>query len=330
MTDFLIARSLFEDIRGKDYGEQVSIIKSKAESLDNFEEALIIAIFDSMSPDYKKIKDILIDTELIESLDFNTLVKVHFKRDDITTFLRMLKPIDHSGLLQSMGGYTDKPFNCRKYLFNYYCSHGERLCDLSNTLAGYHFQNGIKNRLKNVLYVTTLNDRADRRGEEAFYFSLACCASPNKDVRCLAMKLLYEVVLKNEGYVDRLIIEQDNFTGKSIRRISTYFGNPYSYIKWNRKNLFKYNKDAVISDYLSDILFYVALMNKDFLPFRYWGKDRIDMHTRFLINDKHVPLSEDFLLLAVERAGAGKSKNSCFIEKLQSIKLVFAGGKNKC
>ena len=95
MTDFLIARSLFEDIRGKDYGEQVSIIKSKAESL---------AIFDSMSPDYKKIKDFLIDTELIESLDFNTLVNVHFKRDDITTFLRMLKPIDHSGLLQSMGG----------------------------------------------------------------------------------------------------------------------------------------------------------------------------------------------------------------------------------
>lgn len=324
LTDFLIARSLFEDIRGKNYEEQISIIKLKVESLYNLEESLIIAIFDNMSPDYKKIKDLLFDSELIKNLDFNTLVKVHFKRDDITAFLEMFKPIDHGGLLQAMGGYTDKPFNCRNYLFNYYCSNRGRLYDLSNTLAGYRFQNGIKNRLKNVLYFTTLNDREDRRDEEAFYFALLCCAASNKDVRCLAMKLLYEVVSKNEGYVDRLIIEydrifdfyiqeaaiyvlsqiqednskileffteiietQDDLTAKSIRRISTYFGNPYSYIKWNRKNLFKYNKDAVVSDYLNDILFSVDVMNKDFLPFRYWGKDHIDMYTCFLINDKH-------------------------------------------
>lgn len=324
LTDFLIARSLFEDIRGKNYEEQISIIKLKVESLYNLEESLIIAIFDNMSPDYKKIKDLLFDSELIKNLDFNTLVKVHFKRDDITAFLEMFKPIDHGDLLQTMGGYTDKPFNCRNYLFNYYCSNRGRLCDLSNTLAGYRFQNGIKNRLKNVLYFTTLNDREDRRDEEAFYFALLCCAASNKDVRCLAMKLLYEVVSKNGGYVDRLIIEydrifdfyiqeaaiyvlsqiqedngkileffteiietQDDLTAKSIRRISTYFGNPYSYIKWNRKNLFKYNKDAVVSDYLNDILFSVDVMNKDFLPFRYWGKDHIDMYTCFLINDKH-------------------------------------------
>ncbi len=324
LTDFLIARSLFEDIRGKNYEEQISIIKLKVESLYNLEESLIIAIFDNMSPDYKKIKDLLFDSELIKNLDFNTLVKVHFKRDDITAFLEMFKPIDHGDLLQAMGGYTDKPFNCRNYLFNYYCSNRGRLYDLSNTLAGYRFQNGIKNRLKNVLYFTTLNDREDRRDEEAFYFALLCCAASNKDVRCLAMKLLYEVVSKNEGYVDRLIIEydrifdfyiqeaaiyvlsqiqedngkileffteiietQDDLTAKSIRRISTYFGNPYSYIKWNRKNLFKYNKDAVVSDYLNDILFSVDVMNKDFLPFRYWGKDHIDMYTCFLINDKH-------------------------------------------
>ena len=324
LTDFLIARSLFEDISGKNYEEQISIIKSKVESLYNLEEALIIAIFDNMSPDYKKIKDLIKDTELIEHLDFNTLVKIHFKRDDIKVFLEMFQPIDHSDLLQSMGGYTDKPFNCSNYLFDYYCESRERLCDLSNILAGYHFQNGIKNRLKNVLYFTTLNDRTNKGEDEAFYFSLLCCAAPNKDVRCLAMKLLYEVVSKNECYIDRVILEynrifdfyiqeaviyvlsqmrkdnskiidfykkiiaeQDNLNAKSLRRISAYFGKPYSYINWNRKNLFKYNENAVVSDYLSDILFYVDIMNKDFLPFRYWGKDHINMYTKFLANDKN-------------------------------------------
>ncbi|MCU0080576.1 hypothetical protein [Extibacter muris] len=354
LTDFLIARSLFEDIGEKNYEEKISIIKSKVESLYNLEEALIIAIFDNMSPDYEKIKDLLIGTELIENLDFNTLVKVHFKQDDIATFLRMFKPIDHSTLLQAMGGYTDKPFNCSNYLFNYYCASRERLCDLSNTLAGYHFQNGIKNRLKNVLYFTTLNDREDRRDDEAFYLGLLCCAAPNKDVRCLAMKLLYEVVSKNEGYVDRLIIEyerifdfyiqeaiiyvlsqikkdngkildfynkiiekQDNLTAKSIRRISTYFGNPYSYIKWNRKNLFKYNKDAIVSDYLNDILFSVDLMNKDFLPFRYWGKDHIDMYTRFLINDKHeIEKINDYLCRKYSCVRGGNCSGLMAFEKM--------------
>ena len=56
---------------------------------------------------------------------------------------------------------------------------------------------------------------------------------------------------------------------------------------WNRKDLYKYNQNAEVSDYLNDILLNVDLMNKDFWPFRYFGKDHIDMHTQFLVNDKY-------------------------------------------
>lgn len=324
LTDFLIARSLFEDISGKEYQEQVAIIKSKAHTLYSLEEALIIAIFDNLEPDYEHIKSLLKDTELMERLDFRTLVKVHFQSDDIKAFQENFKPIDHSELLMTMGGFTDKPFNCNNYLFKYYCENRTRITELSNVLAGYHLQNEIKNRLKNVLYFTTLNDRADRRDEEAFYFALLCCAAPNRDVRCLAMKLLYEVVSKNDGYVEKLISEydklldlyiqeaviyvlsqikkgsekivefyndiiitQEDLTAKSIRRIASYIGLPYSFIMWNRKDLYMFERNAEVSDYLNDILFYVDLMNKDFLPFRYWGKDHIDMYTKFLANDKN-------------------------------------------
>ena len=324
LTDFLIARSLFEDISGKDYQQQVNTIKIKMDTLYNLDEALIIAIFDNLSPDYRQIKKLLKDTELIERLDFRTLVKVHFKRNNIKLFQEDFRPVEHGELLIAMGGFTDKPFNCSNYLFDYYCEKRERITELSNVLAGYHFQNEVKKRLKNVLYFTTLNDRADRRDEEAFYFALLCCAAPNKDVRCLAMKLLYEVVSKKDGYIDKIISEYDkisdlyiqeaviyvlsqmhrnnetiidffneitssheNLSAKSIRRIATYLGNPYAFITWNnRKDLYKYIKNAQISDYLNDILFTVDLMNKDFLPFRYWGKDHIDMHMRFLVNKK--------------------------------------------
>ena len=323
LTDFLIARSLFEDISGKDYHEKVAIIKSKTNTLYSIHEALIIAIFDNMMPDYEQITNLLKDTGLIEHLDFRTLVKVHYKQSDIEALQGILKPIKYGVLLTTIGGYTDKPFNCSNFLFEYYCKSCDRIRELSDILAGYHFQNEIKNRLKNVLYFTTLNDRADRRDDEAFYFSLLCCAAPNKDVRCLAMKLLYEVVSKNDGYVEKLIceyekildfyikeavifvlsqikkeskniaefyneiiIKQENLTAKSIRRIASYLGSPYSFITWNRKDLYKFDYNAEVSDYLNDILFHVDLMNKDFLPFRYWGKNHIDMYTKFLSNNK--------------------------------------------
>ena len=323
LTDFLIARSLFEDISEKDYQQQVDTIKNKMDTLYSLNEALIIAIFDNLSPDYGGIQKLLVDTELIKRLDFRTLVKAHFNRNHIKLFQESFRPVKHSELLMVMGGFTDKPFNCSNYLFDYYCEEQKRVIELSNLLAGSYSQNTIKNRLKNVLYFTTLNDRVDRRDEEAFYFALLCCAAPNKDVRCLAMKLLYEVVLKNSGYIDKLIAEydkildlyiqeaviyvlsqmhqdkqiiiafynkvistQENLSAKSIRRIATYLGNPYAFITWSRKDLYRYNKNAQVSDYLSDILFLVDLMNKNFLPFRYWGKDHIDMHTRFLANKK--------------------------------------------
>lgn len=323
LTDFLISRSFFEDIKGKSYNEQVEIIKSKVNISYNLSEALILAIFDNMSPDYKKIERLLTDTDLIYSLDPETITKIHFKNSDIPKFLEVFKARSGSKLLKAVGGYTDKPFNCRNYLYNYFCSKNDRVVELSNTMEGFNFQTSIKNRLKNILYFITLNNKEDRRYEEAFYFSLLCCAAPNKNIRCLAIKLLYEIVSKDESYIHRIIFEyskvsdyyiqeamiyilskqragnneiikfyneiikgESNITAKSIRRISTYFGSPYEYIKWNRKNLYRYSNDASISDCLEHALLCVDLWDKDSLPFRYFGREHIEINDRFVINDK--------------------------------------------
>lgn len=89
LTDFLIVRSLFVDIRGKEYYQQVQIIKTKTDTL-YIEEALIIAIFDNFSPDYKKIKNILNDTGLIERFNLKMLTKIHFKKMKLKTFKKIL------------------------------------------------------------------------------------------------------------------------------------------------------------------------------------------------------------------------------------------------
>lgn len=325
LTDFLVARSLFDDIRGKIFDEQVDIIKSKIRNLYNLEEAVIIAIFDNLSPNYEYIKKLLVSTGLMERLQYDTLVKIKFKKDSIQDFLTVFSPAKPDELLGVMGGYTDKPFNCTNYLRNYYFENECKQTELSVILSGHHFLGGIKGRLKNILYFITLNNRSDRRDDEAYYFAILCCSAPNKDVRCLAMKLLYEIVssrtvfkkrlieeykiftdfyikeaiifvLSKVKYNDvdivkffeKLIKEERNLSAKSIKRIAEYFGDEYGYIRWNRENLYDFKQDAIISDFMDDLLLTVDLMNKEFLPFRYWGKDHIDMHTKFLKNDKHI------------------------------------------
>ena len=89
-------------------------------------------------------------------------------------------------------------------------------------------------------------------------------------------------------FFEKLIKEERNLSAKSIKRIAEYFGDEYGYIRWNRENLYDFKQDAIISDFMDDLLLTVDLMNKEFLPFRYWGKDHIDMHTKFLKNDKHI------------------------------------------
>ena len=324
LTDFLIARSLYEDITGKTFEEQVNIISKKVGKLYNMEEAIIIAIFDNYAPDYKYIVKLLKETGLLASLQYETLIKINFKKEHIADFINAFQPTESNHLLTIFGGYTDKPFNCINYLNSYYKTGTHQLRELSVVLSGAHFLEQMKGRLKNIIYFVTLNNSSDRRVEEAFYFALWCGAAPNKDIRCLALKLLYEIVRQNHEYRDtliqeyiyiidpyikeniihvlanclqddlniinffkKLLIEEKELSAKSIKRISVYLKDNYGYIKWNRENLYNSNSITAISDFLDDILFRVDLMNKDFLPFRYWGRDHIDMHKEFLNIDKH-------------------------------------------
>lgn len=353
LTDFLIARSLYDDIAGKTFDEQVEIISKKVRTLYSIEEAIIIAIFDNYAPDYQYIINLLKETGLLDSLRYETLIKINFKKEYIEDFAKVFPPATNSQLLTIFGGYTDKPFNCMNYLNPYYRKEGHQLKELSDVLSGAHFLGQLKGRLKNIIYFVTLNSSKNRREDEAFYFALWCCAAPNKDVRCLAMKLLYEIVRQDEEYKNRLIMEYENIvdpyikesiiyvlanylqddlnivifykkliieekelSAKSIKRISVYLKDNYGYIKWNRDNLYNNKSAAIISDFMNDVLLRVDLMNKDFLPFRFWGKDHIDMHTKFLnIGKKEISKLNNDLEEKYKCVKTGECNGSMVFEK---------------
>lgn len=326
LTDFLIARSLFEEIRGKPITIIKSIISNKMKKFYSLSEALILVIFDNLSPHYDDIADIIQSTDLKYYFSLETVLKINFKNDWIKSFIgRYLPLFEKQNFINIFGGYSNKPFNCKNFLNDYYVSgEHQQLEELSSSLSDNCDIDKIVGRLKNILYFIILTNKRDtKKLEEAFYFSMWCTASPNDDIRNLATKLLYEIVRLSSDYINIIIdwyhkvidpyireaiifvlafqrkenqdikvfftdlVEQEQFlTAKSIKRMSKYFGNEYGYINWNRENFYRYNSNAVISSRMDEMLFRIDLMDKTSLPFEYKEKNNPTMYHFFINNDK--------------------------------------------
>lgn len=332
LSDYLISRSVFDDIKDKEFKEQVKIISQKSKNFYNIDETLILVIFDYFAPNYQYIKKLLRESNLMASVDYNLLIKITFNTEYINIFLNEFIPLDKTELISILGGYTDKPFNCVNYLNEYYKDANHQLRELSLVLSKYDVVLNIKRRLKNILYFITISDN-NKTAEEAFYFALWCCASPNKEIRCIAVKLLYEITMKINKYKNilietyiiikdpyikesiiyvlanylnndkeifeffsKLIKNESQLTAKSIKRISLYINKKYDYINWKRDNLYNESKNKNISDFLNEILLIIDFKDKDFMPFRYWGKDNIEMHSEFLSINKSIILEFNQLL----------------------------------
>lgn len=330
LSDYLIARSLFADISKKNITEKIKVINKKIANtkLHSIRENVILVIFDqAKSGGYEEIFELLKQTNLLQFFYKSVLLKIKFEEKDILKFQKVFKPKTYNNLLTTFGGYTDKPFNCVNYLNDYY-KEERQYKELSIELDGkflniepYDLKRKIIKRLKNILYFINIVDDSDKQLDEAFYFSIWCCASPVKEIRVIATKLLYDILQKGSKYRNKLIkeykdiydfyikesiifvlskdepnnmdiikffkdliISEKYLSAKSIKRMSEYLNEEY--ISWDRPNFYNYKNDAHISEKMHNLLFDICLKNKNFFPFEYRGRNKITMHDDFLAADK--------------------------------------------
>ncbi len=322
LADYLIARYMWEDLSGLDAKACIAVIEKKLDAFYGLHEMLILLLFDKFSPDYEKIRDILRETKLIERLDQETLVKVHFKADDISAFQKFFIPRSNKETLLYFAGYVNKPFNCTNYLNQYYLENDEKqIKELTKLLSRKHTLGMLRSRLKNALYYICKCECKENRSTETFYAALWCSSAGNTDIRKLATKLLFEVLQRNGYLVDEAISifpkikdhyiqdalihalsmcpsderitsflealwNQVDFTmAKSIRRMSEYLGRLYEHINLVKDNMFDPNANCV-SETFKKFLHRIDLMEKELLPFRFWGVDSFQHEINFLSADK--------------------------------------------
>lgn len=161
--------------------------------------------------------------------------------------------------------------------------------------------------------------------EEAFYFSVWCCASSNEEIRTCAMKLLHDILCIDSRFIDVLVTTHDKISdyyiqsaiiqvlatvnpvsnikvkslfealkndnnflyAESLKRIEIFFKKEKC-ILWNKKNLYVYDSSAYISNELNSVLSDVDSFDKLLVPFRYWSRNSIDLMCKFIEGDKSV------------------------------------------
>lgn len=312
LIDYLLSRSLFDKLDRLEDDDVILLINSKSEKFPSAIESFILVIFDKYKNDYVRVKKILIETHLLEKLNDEVMVKITTKKEDINAFLKIFKPQYPVSTILHFSGYINKPFNCTNYLNNYLLVNKEsQLKDLSNYLANNYECQSFSRRLKNMLYYLILGNTNEDILIEYLYTGLWASSTPNENIRILARKLLYETVRINpefikvlielfpqirDFYIRNAIIETlyyhksndsiiqfftrlkndyNYISAHDIALIASYLEEPESYIRWNKRNLYK-KTTRVISDEFESLLLSIDMYNKDLLHFRYWSKNKID------------------------------------------------------
>lgn len=323
LADYIIARSMFDDISGQTHDEQIRIIKQKSKELYTCIEEFVIVIFDKLSPDYKRIFKLLKDTDLLGDFRYETVLKINFKKDEIGRFQKIFNNCFSEDYIIVAGGYVNKPFNCINYLNAFYNNKSRQIIDLTHSLSGIFTLDLIKSRLKNIIYFITTVKCDDCRVCESLDFGVLCSAAPNVTIRALGTKLMYEIIYAYPLYIsklierydsiidyyikesivfvlsklkkndqkiklffNRLMKEEKQLSAKSIKRISEYIDIPYGYILWNRENLLSEDKENRLSKPLKELLNMMDVYNPNFMPFTYWGDNNIHMSPNFIDIEK--------------------------------------------
>lgn len=324
MSDYLIVRSLNNEIKNKNMTEIVDIINNKIKSKYSWIEPIIILLFDKYkNKDISIALNIISNSKLKEHFTPEIMRKMIFTDEQIKTLQKKLHFTEKSTGILVLGGFHDRPFNCTNYFNKILFSNKDEIKKLS---FGYSISTSLF-KLKNTLYNLTLINRQNSYVEEMFWYSFWLSSSSIERIRNLCLKVLYEICLKFSDYSDKLleiyfkvdeyylkktiihiITSINNVNENSIKKLEQIYTDyeeidyeiilrlfntsklKKNYIELNKRNIYsnvnnKYDIDENLD--LKHILMIADIYEKYLLDFeRYHYDNVLDIHENLILNDK--------------------------------------------
>ena len=322
LSDYIIARSLFDFIKDRDENDIVNIINEKLEKMYSMHEAFALVLLDKYKDkDINVALRIIFKSNIGKELDINIFKKISFNNKQIKSIQEFIKYENVQNLFLLLGGYPNRPFNCKNYL-------NQKILDNENVqkkLLVKYRESEYLMHLKNMVYTLPFLEKENDILEEYFYYAFWLMSVPVERIRKLAIKVVYDISYKsnkfanylielydkvNELYIKKGIIHvltklsktrkitnfiksiyfnPEEIDAEIVYRTSVYLNKEDEYQLLNKKNINTIiSKDVNVDSKLNlkQIIFIADIYEKYLLKFqRYTDENTLSLYNNFILND---------------------------------------------
>ena len=241
LTDYLIARFLFDNLDGLNISETKEYISKIVKVFYSIHDQVILMLFEKYEDNIEIAIKIIKETVLNNYLDIEIFNELNLSTNNMTKIQKLLKvniPLEQ--LLIRAGGNESNPFNCTNFLNDKL----KKIYDKKQLdIVGYDVKK-IRHKLK--VYVQTVSKfNYDKKYiEEKFWYAVWCSSLVNKLNRTLAKKLIFEITNIHSEYINKLISIYSEVKDEYIQEMVVQV---LSSLKKNNKTIKKFfNKINVI------------------------------------------------------------------------------------
>lgn len=322
LSDYIIARSLFDFIKDKTEDEIIIIINEKLDKMYSMHEAFALVLLDKYKDkDINIALRIIFKSDIGKELNIEIFKKISFNNNQIKCIQEFIKYENVQNLFLLLGGYPNRPFNCKNYL-------NQKIIDDENIqkkLLVKFRESVYLIHLKNMVYILPFLEKETDILEEYFYYAFWLMSVPVERIRKLAIKVVYDISYKNKKYVNYLIdfynkinelyikkgiihvltklsksrkitsfiksvyLNPEEIDAEIVYRTSVYLNKENEYQLLNKKNLntiISSNIDVDSKLDLKQILFIADAYEKDLLKFdRSFHGNTLSLHNDFILNN---------------------------------------------
>ena len=243
LTDYLIARFLFDNLVGLNISETEEYINKIVKVFYSIHDQVILMLFEKYETNIEMAIKIIKESNLNNYMDIEIFNELNLSTDNMKKIQKLLKVnISLEQLLIRAGGNENNPFNCTNFLNNKL----KKLFDKKPlNIVGYDVKK-IRHKLK--VYVQTISKfNYDKKYiEEKFWYAVWCSSLVNKLTRTLAKKLIFEITNTYPEYINKLISIYDEVKDEYIQEMVIQV---LSSLKKNNKIIKKFFNRININDF---------------------------------------------------------------------------------
>lgn len=274
LTDYLIARHLFEQIKNMSEPDIILYINNIIDVFVTIHIPIILLLFEKYRNDIKTVIRIINDSHLNNYLELSVFNEVMLTNENMKEIIKYLKPqLSLREILKIAGGNENNPYNCTNYI-NTFMTNRHIKHDLNYSK---YEKKGLRYRVKIYAQSISRFNYDDNYLREKLYFGLYLSSIPDKILRALCEKMLFEIINSDASFIKELINfykkYEDEYIHESIIHVLSSFHKNNLLIKKffneiNDYNLISQSELCYIDHYLYGEENYIKYSKKNLLDYK--------------------------------------------------------------